>query len=87
MKKVVLSDSEEKVIDRLLASGVGESPEQIIKLSLHLLDEHETKLSALRADARAAMDEIEDGDLITPKSIEDTKAEYRARRKQHLSSQ
>lgn len=87
MKKVVLSDSEERVINRLVASGVGENAEHVIRISLHLLDDQEAKLKALRADASAAMEEISKGDVITPGSIESTKAAYRARRKQNLSSQ
>lgn len=82
MKKIDLSGHEEEVIERLVSSGRYTSPEQAIKVSVRLLDEHEAergeKLERLREDVAAGMADVREG-RVAPFDAKDIKREGRKR--------
>ena len=87
MKKVILGDSEERVIEHLIESGVGESAEQIIKIAVHRLDDQQVELRLMREKVDAGMEQMRNGDVVTPsESIEDTLRAYRDRSGQNQST-
>ena len=87
MKKVILGDSEERVIEHLIESGVGESAEQIIKIAVHRLDDQQVELRLMREKVDAGMEQMRNGDVVAPsESIENTLRAYRDRSGQNQST-
>ena len=78
MKKVEISGPGEKVVDRMVASGRCESANEVVDISLRLLEKHEEKLQALRDDINVAMDEIHGGN-VAPLDMEAVKKKARER--------
>lgn len=67
MTNIEITGHEEDVVKRLVDSGRYKSPEQAVKMSLRLLDEHEAeqedKLKRLREFVAEGMEEYNNGDI------------------------
>ena len=69
MKRVEISGSGERVIERFVASGRCESAKQVVDISLRLLDKQEALRDTLRQDIVAGMEEVFGGQT-TPLDME-----------------
>jgi antitoxin ParD1/3/4 len=70
-----LTPEHEAVVDRIVASGQYDDPEQVIDEALHLLEERERRLQWLRAELQIGLDQEARGELIdfTPEHFEELK--------------
>jgi len=54
----------QQFVEGAVASGKYRSPEEVLSTALHLLQERERKLNALRADIRLGIEQLERGEGI-----------------------
>lgn len=90
MKKVEITGPAEEVVDRLIASGRCEDANQVVEISLRLLDkeemERQAKLEALREGVLEGIADVEAG-RVAPMDMEAIKQEARRRfEQQHHSA-
>ncbi|MBF0269813.1 MAG: type II toxin-antitoxin system ParD family antitoxin [Alphaproteobacteria bacterium] len=60
---ITLAPLLEQLVNDKVRSGAYRSPEEVLHEALHLLDERERRLSALRADIQLGLDLAEQGDV------------------------
>lgn len=84
MKNVQISAQGEEVVNRLLESGRCSTADEVVEVSLQLLDKQEEKLKALRADLQLGMSDIRNGD-VAPLDMETIKKAARERFEQQNS--
>jgi antitoxin ParD1/3/4 len=67
-----LTPQHEAVVDRIVASGRYDDPDQVIDEALHLLEERQQRLESLRAELQIGLDQEARGELIdwTPDFME-----------------
>jgi antitoxin ParD1/3/4 len=67
-----LTPQHEAVVDRIVASGQYDDPDQVIDEALHLLEERQQRLESLRAEFQIGLDQEARGELIdwTPDFME-----------------
>lgn len=61
MRKVEISSSGERVIERFVSSGRCQSADQVIDISLRLLEKQESLRDSLRQDIALGMEEVYGG--------------------------
>jgi antitoxin ParD1/3/4 len=54
----------EKLVEDKVKSGAYRSPNEVLKEALHMLDERQRKIEALRADLQTGLDQIERGEVV-----------------------
>jgi antitoxin ParD1/3/4 len=60
---ITLVPRHEKLVQDKVRSGAYRSPEEVLQEALHLLDERERRLSALREDIQLGLDQAEQGEI------------------------
>lgn len=80
MKRVKIDGPDERVVDALIEAGLCKDANEVVHVALSMLSAtREEKLGALKAGIEAGMEDARQGRIITPKSVDETKARYRAR--------
>lgn len=80
MKRVEIDGPDERVVDALIEAGLCKDANEVVHVSLTMLGEmREERIRLLKEGIETAVREAEAGNIITPKSVAETKARYRAR--------
>jgi antitoxin ParD1/3/4 len=59
---VTLTPQLEELVKHMVESGLYRSPQEVIDAAIHLLDERNRKLAALRADVQKGLDQLARGE-------------------------
>lgn len=83
MKRVEITGPAEDVIDHLISTGRCKDAEEAVNVSLGLLKDMDAKkIQELRDDIALGLEDIENGNIGRPECVEETKRNFRERRKQ-----
>ena len=78
MKRVEIDGPDERLVDALIEAGLCKDANEVVHVALDMFRQsREEKLAALKAGIELGMEDARNGNIIIPKSVEETKIRFR----------